>query len=213
MTFGRPSICGPAEAETPAMMPSAMSAPASACAIGASSLARLAATNTVTPEVGASATPAGGLPTERPAGATRTHCAAASAGSSASQSPRASSLPGATWPANSWPANWRSCAARRRCASGASVRGVVKRASSTSASLARSRASASSSESPKRAKPKPASNSATKVSASPFCRWRLSSGNMMTATMPITPAADSAKPQLRQNSGLATPRRKSVMDA
>src|SRR5262249_57497246 len=40
MTLGRPSICGPADAETPAMMPSAISARASACAIGASSLAR-----------------------------------------------------------------------------------------------------------------------------------------------------------------------------
>jgi len=66
MTLGRPSICGPADADTPAMMPSAISARASACAIGAGSLARLAATNTVTPELGASGTPAGGLPMAKP---------------------------------------------------------------------------------------------------------------------------------------------------
>src|SRR5262245_12208908 len=63
MTLGRCSMRGPAEAETPAMMPSPISAAASACATGASSLARLAATKTVTPELGASgrhAHPAGG---------------------------------------------------------------------------------------------------------------------------------------------------------
>src|SRR5262245_56377886 len=56
MTFGRCSMRGPADALTPAMMPSAISAAASACAGTARSLARLAATNTVTPEFGASGT-------------------------------------------------------------------------------------------------------------------------------------------------------------
>src|SRR2546430_16202242 len=65
MTAGRCSICGPAEAETPAMMPSAISAAASNCAIRANSLARLAATKMVTPELGTSGTPAGGSATAR----------------------------------------------------------------------------------------------------------------------------------------------------
>src|SRR5262249_35617487 len=46
MTLGRCSMRGPAEAETPAMMPSAISAAASACATGASSLAPLPAADT-----------------------------------------------------------------------------------------------------------------------------------------------------------------------
>src|SRR5215470_19519955 len=75
MTLGRCSMRGPAEAVTPAMSPSAISAVANACAVGASSFARLAATNTVTPELGESGMPAGGSPTARPDGATLTQFA------------------------------------------------------------------------------------------------------------------------------------------
>src|SRR5215475_14410081 len=59
MTLGRCSMRGPADAVTPAMSPSDISAPAKACAVGASSFARLAVTNTVTPELGESGMPAG----------------------------------------------------------------------------------------------------------------------------------------------------------
>src|SRR5262245_51608081 len=91
----------PAEAVTPAMSPSAISAAAKACAVGASSFARLAATNTVTPELGESGMPAGGSPTARPDGATLTQFAARSALSSSSHNGRASSDPSTTWPSNS----------------------------------------------------------------------------------------------------------------
>src|SRR5262249_30720861 len=72
MTLGRCSMRAPAEAVTPAMSPSDISAAATACAVGASSFARLAATNTVTPELGESGMPAGGSPTAKPGCATLT---------------------------------------------------------------------------------------------------------------------------------------------
>ena len=181
-----------AEAVTPAMSPSAISAAAKACAVGASSFARLAVTNTVTPELGESGMPAGGSPTARPDGATLTQFAARSAWSSSSHNGRASSDPGATWPSNSWPANFCSIAATRRRPSGVSVRGVFNFASSSSASRARSRASERSALLPKRATPRPASTTAMKSNASPFCRPGLRSRRRMTATAPIKPIANNA---------------------
>src|SRR5262249_61612807 len=93
MTLGRCSRRGPADAVTPAMSPSDISAAASACAVGASSFARLAATNTVTPELGESGMPAGGSPTAKPDGATLTPIAARSALSRPSHNGRATSAP------------------------------------------------------------------------------------------------------------------------
>src|SRR5215472_1750571 len=211
MTLGRCSRRGPAEAVTPAIIPSDASAPAKACAVGASSFARLAATNTVTPELGESGMPAGGSPTERPDGATLTQFAKRSALSSSSHNGRASSDPGATWPSNSWPANFCTAEATRRSPSGVSVRGVFNLASSSSVSRARSRASERSALLPKRATPRPASTTAMKSKASSFCSRRLRSRRRMTATVPISPIANSAWPQLRQNSGSAIPRKRSLM--
>src|SRR5262249_26992923 len=213
MPLGRCSRRGPAEAVTPAIIPSAASAPAKACAVGASSFARLAATNTVTPELGESGMPAGGSPTARPDGATLTQFAARSALSRSSHNGRASSDPGTTWPSNSWPANFCSAAATRRWPSAVSVRGVFNFASSSSASRARSRASERSALLPKRATPRPTSTTAMKSKASPFCRRRLQSKKRVTATAPIKPIANNAYPQSRQNSGPAIPRRRSLMRA
>src|SRR5262249_21475996 len=88
---------------------------------------------------------------------------------------------------------------------------VFNFASSSSASRARSRASERSALLPKRATPRPASTTAMKSKASPFCRRRLRSRRRMTATAPIKPIANSAYPQLRQNSGSAVPGKRSLM--
>src|SRR5262249_46937442 len=149
--------------------------------------------------------------TARPDGAILTQFAARSALSSSSHNGRASSDPGATWPSNSWPANFCSAEATRLWPSGGSVRGVFNFASSSSASRARSRASERSALLPKRVTPRPASTIAMKSKASPFCRRGLRSSRRMTATVPINPVASNAYPQLRQNSGSALPRKRSLM--